>query len=266
MAASEPLAIYIGFDSREAVASDVAASSISRHTRHPIKFTYLKHRKLRKAGYFQRPWIIDADTGNWRDLLDSRPFSTEFSHTRFLVPELQKFRGWALFMDSDMIFNQHDIKKLFESCDPKYAVMCVKIHHEVNGDCSKMDGRAQLKYYRKNWSSFVLWNCAHPSNRELTKEKVNFVAGRDLHSFSWLKDEEIGPLSFAYNYISGISQNMSDKPYVIHYTEGGPWFEECKNVPYADLWDKELTIWNEDGAPDYDGKLIDRSLQKELKL
>jgi len=258
---ADPFVVYIGFDSREAVASDIAAASISRHTRHPLKFYYLKHRGLRKAGFFQRPWIVDSDTGNWRDLLDSKPFSTEFSHTRFLVPELQKFRGWALFMDADMIF-QNDITKLFSKCDDKYAVMCVKHHHEPTVDTSKMDGRSQLKYYRKNWSSFVLWNCSHPSNRGITKEKVNFMAGRDLHSFSWLKDEEIGALSFNYNYISGVSPILSDKPSVIHYTEGGPWFDECKNVPYADLWDHELRLWHEDGSPNYDHQFIDRSLDK----
>lgn len=258
----QPLILYIGLDSREAIASDVAVASISRNTRTPFKSYFLNHRKLRKAGYFQRPWIIDADTGNWRDLLDSKPFSTEFSHTRFLVPELQKFKGWALFMDSDMIFNNHDIKKLFDKCDPKYAVMVVKHHQEVNGDTSKMDGRAQLKYFRKNWSSFVLWNCSHPSNRGLTKEKVNFAKGSDLHSFSWLRDEEIGALSYNYNYISGVSPILSDKPYVIHFSCGGPWFDECKAVPYADLWDHELRLWHEDGSPSYDHKLIDRSLDK----
>lgn len=258
----EPLKIYIGHDSREAIASDVAASSISRNTRYPIKFYFLKHRALRSAGFFKRSWMVDADTGNWRDLVDGRPFSTEFSHTRFLIPELQKFKGWALFMDADMIFYQHDIAKLFERCDPKYAIMCVKHHHDVHNEAEKMDGRLQQKYYRKNWSSFVLWNCAHPSNREITKEKINFMSGRDLHAFNWLKDEEIGALNFHYNYISGVSPILPNKPHVIHYTEGGPWFEECKNVPYADLWDEELLFWNEDGSPSYDHQLIDRSLDK----
>lgn len=257
-----PLNIYIGHDSREAIASDVAASSISRNTRTPIKFYFLKHRALRSAGFFKRSWMVDADTGNWRDLVDGRPFSTEFSHTRFLIPELQKFKGWALFMDADMIFYQHDIAKLFERCDPKYAIMCVKHHHDVHNEAEKMDGRLQQKYYRKNWSSFVLWNCAHPSNREITKEKINFMSGRDLHAFNWLKDEEIGALNFHYNYISGVSPILPNKPHVIHYTEGGPWFEECKNVPYADLWDDELRFWHEDGSPSYDHRLIDRSLDK----
>src|SRR4051812_23279306 len=111
-AAGETINCFIGFDSREAIASDVAASSIARYTRTPIKFTYLKHRILRKSGHFQRPWLVNGETGEFSDLLDGKPFSTEFSHTRFLIPQLNSFKGWALFMDADMIF-RHDISKLF---------------------------------------------------------------------------------------------------------------------------------------------------------
>lgn len=262
----EPLNVYIGWDSREAIASDVCASSIIRHTKHPIKFHYLKHRQLRKDGYFKRPWLIEGDSGEFRDLLDDKPFSTEFSHTRFLVPELQGFKGWALFLDSDMIF-QDDIKKLFEMTNQIYAVMCVKHNHEVQTETSKMDGRVQQKYFRKNWSSFVLWNCGHKGNAKLTRDKVTFMPGRDLHSFSWLPDHEIGSLPFNYNFISGISPNLPRftspnaipekqtkqlAPSCIHFTEGGPWFEGCKSVPYADLWDKERRIWEDNGAPIYD--------------
>lgn len=252
----ETINVFIGFDSREGIASDVCASSIIRHTKHPVKFHYLRHRDLRKSGHFKRPWIIEAESGEFRDLLDDKPFSTEFSHTRFLIPELQNFKGWALFLDSDMIFLD-DIADLFKSISNKYAVMCVKHQHDVHTQTAKMDGRVQQKYFRKNWSSFVLWNCGHPSNVKITKERVSYMPGRDLHAFNWLHDEDIGALPFSYNYISGISPNLPTidgkklSPRVIHYTEGGPWFDTCKNVPYADLWDDERRIWEENGAQSY---------------
>lgn len=150
-----------------------------------------------------------------------------------------------------MIFT-NDIKKLFDKCDPSKAVMVVKHYHEVPKDGLKMDGRVQQNYYRKNWSSFVLWNCGHPANKDLTSERVNYMKGSDLHSFNWLTDDLIGALSFNYNYISGISPILSDKPSVVHYTEGGPWFDECKHVPYADWWDDERRHWEELGAQCYD--------------
>lgn len=200
---------------------------------------------------------MEGESGEFRDLLDDKPFSTEFSHTRFLIPELQVFKGWALFMDADMIF-QSDVMHLFGEVRNQYAVMCVKHNHHIATDLSKMDGRVQQKYFRKNWSSFVLWNCSHEANRKLTREKVTYMPGRELHAFNWLQDHEIGSLPMIYNYISGVSPTLpfnngvQFQPSVIHYTEGGPWFETCKSVPYADLWDDERRHWEESGSVHYD--------------
>jgi len=114
-----------------------------------------------------------------------------------------------------------------------------------------MDGRQQLSYFRKNWSSFVLFNCSHPSNAQLTNERVNFMKGSDLHSFSWLKDHEIGDLPYSYNYISGVSPRLpperGGRPDVIHYTEGGPWFDTCKDVPYGQMWVDEYECYQKNG-------------------
>lgn len=249
---SIPLTVYIGWDSRESVASDVCAHSIRRRTRSVLDIKYLKHRELRALGLFARPWLIDGTKGNFTDLIDGRGFTTEFSHTRFLVPALQKYKGWALFLDADMIFLS-DVKKLFSLCDDKYAIMCVKHQHQPPANSVKMDGRMQNGYWRKNWSSFMLINCAHPSNAALTVEKVNLADGADLHALSWLRDNEIGHLPTSYNYISGVSPKLAktheDKPIfpdVIHYTEGGPWFEEKKDVQFSDLWIDEYEEWCRD--------------------
>lgn len=146
-----------------------------------------------------------------------------------------------------------DIKKLFSLCNDRYAVMCVK-HNHIPEEHYKMDGREQLKYSRKNWSSFVLWNCGHSLNRQLTKERVNFMPGRDLHAFSWLDDAFIGSIPFTYNFISGVSPKMAGdsggRPDVLHYTNGGPWFDECKDVPYAGTWMEEYEDWQANGDDD----------------
>ena len=236
----EPVrSLFIGHDGREAVASEVAAHSIVNRTDSDVRIIFLKHRELRKDGYFARPWLVDGPTGNFSDLIDGRPFSTEFSHTRFLVPALMGYKGWALFLDADMIFLS-DVEDLFKLCNNKYAAMVVKHNHVVKSGSIKMDNREQLAYNRKNWSSFVLWNCGHPANKTLTPEKVNFMKGSDLHNFTWLTDSQIGSLPFTYNYISGVSPPLTEAknhlPDVIHYTEGGPWFENCQDVPYAKLW------------------------------
>jgi lipopolysaccharide biosynthesis glycosyltransferase len=160
-----------------------------------------------------------------------------------------QYKGWALFIDSDMVF-MSDIKKLFDLVHDDYAVMCVKHQHKPLPNEVKMDGRQQLGYYRKNWSSFVLFNCGHKSNAAITPERVNFMKGSDMHAFSWLKDDEIGELPFSYNFISGVSPKRSNRdgmPDVIHYTVGGPWFPECQDVPYAGTWLEEYESFQRDG-------------------
>lgn len=231
------LRVFIGFDGREKVAYEVLKHSIEKNTHSDVKIIPLYHRELRKQGFFQRPWVTEALTGNQIDLMDGRPFSTEFSHTRFLIPELMKFKGWALFMDCDMIFmNGVDVKEIFELADERYAVMCVKHRQDVKKS-TKMDGVPQSAYYRKNWSSFMLINCGHEKNRVLKKETVNTATGGWLHGFSWLDDHNIGALPDYYNWIEGCSRGM-ERPRVVHYTEGGPWFHGKKEVMYAQQWDE----------------------------
>lgn len=246
-----PLSIFIGWDSRESVCSYVVAHSLTKRSSAPLKIEHLKHRELRSKGLFSRPWIVNGAKGETTDLIDGKTFSTEFSHTRFLVPHLMNYQGWALFLDCDMLA-LCDIAKLFVLRDDKYAVMCVKHIYPMQGNGVKMDSCTQTIYRRKNWSSFMLWNCAHPANRKLTPAQVNFMNGGDLHALTWLNDTQIGELPFTYNYISGVSPKLPPErggmPDMIHYTEGGPWFAECRDVPYGDRWTECYEDWQRNGA------------------
>lgn len=238
------LKVYIGWDQREKIAFDVCKKSIEHNTYNKVKVVPLCHKQLRRQGWFTRPWLTNAYDGNMTDAVDGKPFSTEFSHTRFLVPALMNYHGWALFMDCDMVWDA-DIKNLFAMCDDKYAVMCVKHNHKpAQGD--KMDGVPQTQYHRKNWSSFMLWNCGHEANKKLTPEVVSTYPGNYLHAFSWLYDHQIGTLPPDYNWIQDISPAVT-KPKVIHYTEGGPWFENYKEVKHADVWWRYYKRWLDSG-------------------
>ena len=220
----EELRVFVGYDPREDIAYQVCKHSIETRSKNAV-VKPLVQKELREQGYYDRP--ID------------KLASTEFTFTRFLVPELSNFNGWAMFMDCDMIL-QTDIAELFAQADDKYAVMCVK-HDYTPKEGTKMDGQAQTVYPRKNWSSVMLFNCAHPSNQELNVELVNDpkVTGKYLHRFSWLKDEEIGELDHTWNYLVGV-YNDYEKPNLIHYTEGGPWFENYRDCEFHQLWKDEL--------------------------
>ena len=218
--------VFVGYDTREDIAWQVCKHSIISKNKN-VDVKPLKLNELREKGWYKR----DAD----------KLGSTEFTFSRFLIPELCNFNGWAVFMDCDMILTT-DIKELFDQADDKYAVMCVQ-HDYTPKEGVKMDGQTQTLYPRKNWSSMVLWNCGHPSNKKIDMELVNDpnTTGKYLHRFSWLKDEEIGSLSHEWNWLVGwYKQPQDGNPKLIHYTEGGPWFENYRECEFADLWKKEL--------------------------
>ena len=216
--------IFIGWDTREDIAYQVAEHSIKRRSK-DVDIVPLVQKDLRTVQLYTRP--IDPLS------------STEFTFTRFLIPEIMNFNGWALFLDCDIIFLK-DVQELFDQTDDKYAVMCAKHEYTVE-EGFKMDGKAQTVYPRKNWSSVMLINCGHPSNKKLTRELVNTETGKYLHRFSWLQDEEIGEFSHEWNWLVGVyNEPINGSPKAIHYTEGGPWFKNYRKCEYAKNWNDEL--------------------------
>lgn len=175
----------------------------------------------------------------WDDLSDA-PMSTEFACSRFLVPFLANGSWLAIFMDSDMLIRGR-IDRVVELLDRDKAVTVVK-HRFDPPEGVKMDGQAQTRYARKNWSSFMVWNLAHPANKRLTLEMVNTLPGRDLHRFCWLEDHEIGEIGPEWNWLVGHSEPTID-PKVVHFTEGLPSMPGHENDPYADEWRAELYRW-----------------------
>ena len=225
--------VYIGFDSREKIASDVCEYSIKKNSSIDIEIKLLEKTKLEKKNLLYRK--------------DDKLSSTEFTFSRFLIPHLNDYKGWAVFCDCDFLWLD-DIKKLYEQRDNKYAVMCVQHDYEPKSK-TKMDGRKQLLYPRKNWSSMVLWNCEHPENRKIDISTVNNQTGKFLHRFGWLDDSLIGKIDYKWNWLVGWYNFDNDKyPSAIHYTEGGPWFENYKNCQFSDIWreyENEILLLNE---------------------
>ena len=230
-----PLTIVIGYDEREAEAFEVCRSSLLRHASVPLHIVKLDQAALRRAGWYRREWRHVE--GQRVDLGDLKPFSTDFAFTRFMVPALSLYQGWALFCDGDFLFTQ-DIAKLFAFAEDRYAVMCVKHDHDP-AETSKMGGIVQSRYRRKNWSSCCLYNNSHPSNFTLTGYVVNNFAGQWLHSFNWLTDNEIGELPIEWNWLSGINKPLDTIPAGIHFTLGIPSMLGCAKAPYAKLWLEE---------------------------
>lgn len=210
------LDVYVGFDSNEVVAYHVLCQSILSKSSMPVRFVPLNLKNL--EGIFHRE----------RNNLQS----TEFSFSRFLVPYLSNYVGWSLFLDCD-ILALSDIAELFELKDQTKAVMVAK-HDYIPSDEIKFLGQVQTKYEKKNWSSVMLFNNA--LCRALTPEYVNTATGLELHQFKWLgNDDLIGSIPLEWNWLVGEYKKISN-PKLIHFTKGGPYFEDYLNADYADTW------------------------------
>jgi lipopolysaccharide biosynthesis glycosyltransferase len=214
--------IFIGYDSREDLAYQVCAYSINKHqpsaTIRPLKLN-----QLQNSGVY------------WRD--PDPLSSTEFSFSRFLVPYLTAYKGWAIFMDGDMILRD-DIANLWNLRDESKAVMVVK-HDYKTRMTEKYLGSKNEDYPRKNWSSVILWNCSHPANATITPEFIQNATGAQVHRFSWLPDELIGELPKEWNWLD-IEYEWNPLAKLIHYTLGTPCFHEFADKgDFADEWHRE---------------------------
>jgi lipopolysaccharide biosynthesis glycosyltransferase len=211
--------VFIGFDTREAVAFSVLSYSIHARATQPVSITPLMLSQLNST--FAR---------------EKHPLqSTEFSFSRFLTPYLSQYSGWSVFMDCDMLMLD-DISQLWALRDDRYAVMVVK-HEHVPRETQKFLGMPQSKYEKKNWSSVILFNNARC--KALTPEYVNTASGLDLHQFKWLAGEdEIGALPKRWNHLVGYDPPNADTA-LVHYTLGGPYFDEYSDCEYADEWRAE---------------------------
>ena len=218
------LNIYVGYDSKEDIAYRVCKYSILKRSKSNIKITSLKLYELVTKNLYKR---------------DIDPLaSTEFTYSRFLVPALNNYNGWAIFCDCDFIFFE-DISNILIDIDKSKAVYCVQ-HDYTPKEKHKMDGQKQTIYPRKNWSSFILFNCSHPSNKKLNLDLVNSETGSFLHQFKWLEDNEIGSLDERWNWLEGWTSNHNNKkPFAVHFTRGGPWFDEWQDVEFASEWIRE---------------------------
>lgn len=220
--------IFVGFEPKEAVAFHVLSDSILRNCTQPVCIVPLVTSTLARGGIYNREY-------------DSRQ-SNSFSFSRFLVPYLSDYTGMSIYMDCDMLL-RGDICTVLEEIDEEHAVSVVKHDYESRVSVKYL-GTKQYSYPRKNWSSFVVWNCAHPKNRLVDK---NFVAQKDaahLHRFLWLEDNEIGSLNEKWNWLVGEYDNPPENTMNVHWTLGGPYFNEFSTVDFAQEWFEQHRLMN----------------------
>jgi len=235
MSSLAPVPIFIGYDPRERAATNVLIDSLYQHSTVPVAITPLVTPQLEIQGLY------------WRER-DPRQ-STAFSFTRFLVPHLMGYAGWAIFMDCDMLC-RGDLAELWAQRRDDYAVMCVQ-HHHVPEEEVKFLGEVQSRYDKKNWSSLMLLNCSRCT--ALTPNYVNTASGLELHRFHWLNDESlIGALPMErWNHLVDVQDPaLAEGAALVHWTLGGPWFKEqgAMGGDLAAEWfrarDEAIRLWD----------------------
>ena len=217
----KPIPVFIGYDPREAIAFHVCANSIIRQASQPVCIVPLA------LNLFQDYTETHTDGSN------------QFIYSRFLVPHLTEFTGWAIFIDGDMIV-RGDIAELWNMQNPYNDVLVVKHDYKTRMPVKYL-GAKNEDYPRKNWSSVILWNCNSFPNRKLTPEFIQRATGSELHRFTWIDDDRIGELPPEWNWLPdeyGVNKNAK----LLHYTLGTPCFQEFADTPQGDEWHRERIL------------------------
>ena len=211
--------IFIGHDSRFPQATKTCRQSMKNYNDN-LDITFLEKDHLKKFNFYGREDIPGE--------------STEFSFTRFYVPMVCNYNGIAMFCDNDFLWK----------CDPtemiKYLgdkIIAVVKHEDIEVKQTKMDGVVNKSYPRKNWSSLIIYNCS--KLKHLTKAYLDSAQASELHELKWVEDNEIAEIPRSYNHLVGYYKKHN-RIKAIHYTLGGPWFEEYKNGELSEEWYKVL--------------------------
>ena len=219
--------IFIGYDAREDLVYRTCVKSVNKAYLEAEVIPIVQD-QLRAAGIYNR----SKDRS-----------STDFSLTRFLVPYLMNYSGWALFMDCDVIVTRPLVQP---KIDGSKAVYVVKHAYQPRFNM-KMDGQKNESYHRKNWSSVMFFNCSHAACGILTPAIVNKSLPSWLHQFAWCSDDEIGELDQTNNFLVGeypapdkdaesLIIPTDNTPRVLHFTNGVGPFNSQGIQDYEALW------------------------------
>jgi hypothetical protein len=189
------LRVFIGCDPRQPITYNIMQYSITSRSSVPVQIAplYINQLPITRQGL------------------------TPFTYTRFLVPWLCNYQGWALFTDADMLVTA-DIAELFNCADDQYDLMVVK-----NPE-------------RFEWASVMLFNCSKCT--ALTPDYVQNAPTEQLFGMTWKANNTIGELPSEWNHLVGYSVRRNDAK-LVHFTQGSPMFPEIGVCEYSAEWFSE---------------------------
>lgn len=209
--------ICVGYDRREAVAYHTFCDSVIQHCSRPRDLAFI------------------PVTGTQHDGTNS------FTYARFepFVDPCQPFTH-AVFADGDMTC-LGDIAELWDLFDVRFAVQVVKHEYETKFP-RKYWGQANPDYWRKNWTSLMLMNLAHPIHARYARsirDAIRNGQGAYLHRLSWIPDELIGELPMAWNWLAKEYAYRADAK-IVHHTIGLPLDPAGAGDPWRSAWNESF--------------------------
>ena len=217
--------VFIGWDPAQQEAAEVCKYTLLKHSTIPLQVSFLRKKDLEEQKIL---WKQDTAA------------TTETTLSRFAVPHLSNYQGWSLYVDPDYVF-LGDVREVFQSFDPRYAVMVVKTPYKPQSE-TRLDGRPTAVYGRKCWSSMMLFNNSHDRSKDLTPEYIHAAKPNALHRFEWAAGNEVGGLGLEWQFIPGHTDPaiINGSIRAIHFTEGGPWHPDARHVPYGWYYNEAL--------------------------
>ena len=213
--------VFARFDEREAVGYHTFCASVIEHCSEPVSISPLHLGALQKVY-----------SGGHRDGTNA------FIYSRFLIPYLMGYSGFAIFVDGADMIVKDDIAKLWAMRDPFKAVQVVKHDYKTKHPRKYIGTKMEADnadYPWKNSSSVMIINCSHYSWRHVTPQTVESMPGAYLHRFEFIDERFIGELPIEWNWLcQEYGENENAK--LVHYSIGVPAFPAYEDTEMAKDW------------------------------
>ena len=151
-----------------------------------------------------------------------------------------EYKKFQEVVDESMVILKKNDNDFLWKADPRKIRKTINIHplavvkhKDYEAQSNKMNGVENKSYPKKNWSSLMVFRCNQFKNK-LTKEYLDNATPAQLHEFHFLNEENIGSIPKEYNCLVGHYDCENAK--ALHYTNGGPWFDEYKHSEHANEW------------------------------
>ncbi len=222
---TKPMKVYIGTDESQIIAAKVLEHSIRKHATRPVQVTHMLN--------LPYPKITNPAV---------RP-GTNFSFTRFMIPELSGFDGKAMYCDADMLVFG-DISTLWDIDFGKQTVLCTRQDYipEIWKENPAFTPGRQM--------SVLLLDCARLDwhiNRIIDQLNIGRITYKDLMTDICIepKNNLRDDLPPSWNCLEHYEP---DSTKLLHYTNvpTQPW--KFSANPLSHLWEEAFSDAVRDGA------------------